>query len=953
MVTTSRSLKFEEPDIFPDKDPSRFCFQLEIVGTPRGAESTFLDWPADLNWPSTSNFWLPKPNQEELAPTVLWPTLLFLPWVFCWVRRCRSWASAAAFSIACCFSACRSSTLRWRDSSWARCFSRRCFSWASRSSLAAFAIACRFSDSRWRASSWALCFVRRCSWAWRASIVAFNFRSSACRCRFLSSSCCRARRSSSRVFRASAAAISIALRSSVLRWRASSWLCCLARLNSLKASSLARLSFSFTWRARSSVSRRLASSWACSLANCSLSWAFALATSSFSFTCRARSSISRRFASSWACSLANFSRSWACILATRSFSWTFWTRSSTSRWRATSWALFFATLSCSCAWRTSAAAFEIAMRSSTCRWRASFCACSLAKLSSLCASNRSSRSCSCACFIAASFCFFFSSSKTSAFFDTATSSFLFWSVSARFFKLLSISLRSGVRFVLNKFISDTSEKTALSFSVDSSGTFGKAIFGRLIFRGSITGKLTFGRFTLIGIGGTFGWGGPSRSSRGRLTFETTISGRFILGSLISISSCCKEGGGGVLGGTGGCFWSPPVTSSKTSCNSLTARLGNAVTSSTTSRIFCFVSSAALVTAFLVESTTRPGVALISATASLAATFAASAALSGICAIVSAVSCTFLWAAADTLEGILTTSFTVSCVFCSITLPTLEGIALTSETAESAADCADDTMDKPKLATSSTVSCAFCSIAFVTLEGMALSSEIAELATDCAKLVIDTLTVVVALPSVRRSNCEIAESDLAPKNVAPPNNPPTTSGGASGGTESSKSGRCRFANVPIAAPAMKPPTAVAKFSLLRKVSSMSSCSALILCSLLAIVCWKEDASIWPDANISRVSLASSTTSASMRDSSDLVRAALAALKAAPTFPPRDSFFFSRNSWAVFSAASASVVMSSISISFSSSPSFGGGVMKRCPNLLTREDRKQVRWVFPIRAGRNAS
>jgi len=42
VLTFSPSSKFGEPVIFPDMEPSRFCFQFVMVGTPRGAAETIL-----------------------------------------------------------------------------------------------------------------------------------------------------------------------------------------------------------------------------------------------------------------------------------------------------------------------------------------------------------------------------------------------------------------------------------------------------------------------------------------------------------------------------------------------------------------------------------------------------------------------------------------------------------------------------------------------------------------------------------------------------------------------------------------------------------------------------------------------------------------------------------------------------------------------------------------------
>jgi hypothetical protein len=42
VVMDSPSPKVLEPKITPEMEPSRFCLQLEIAGTPLGAEATFF-----------------------------------------------------------------------------------------------------------------------------------------------------------------------------------------------------------------------------------------------------------------------------------------------------------------------------------------------------------------------------------------------------------------------------------------------------------------------------------------------------------------------------------------------------------------------------------------------------------------------------------------------------------------------------------------------------------------------------------------------------------------------------------------------------------------------------------------------------------------------------------------------------------------------------------------------
>ena len=178
VVITSPSLKLGDPLILPEIDPSRFFFQLEIVGTPRGAEASFSGWTTGLDGASNSDFGVPRPNSwlvEAAGITGVDDATFLALSVASFSCASRRFSSIAAMrsssarwraSAAATASALRSSNSRSRSSSWA-------FNFASRSFAATAAIACRSFSFAWRARS-STCRLRASSCAWNFASRSFS-----------------------------------------------------------------------------------------------------------------------------------------------------------------------------------------------------------------------------------------------------------------------------------------------------------------------------------------------------------------------------------------------------------------------------------------------------------------------------------------------------------------------------------------------------------------------------------------------------------------------------------------------------------------------------------------------------------------------------------------------------------------------------------------------------------
>jgi len=185
VVTASPSSKAGEPEMKPEIEPSRFCFQPEIVGTPLGATLTLAGAFTPLAGAAGAGAGgAPPPNAPNklmVAPGAAFST------VFCACAAVTRLCSASSFF--CCMAATFAARLAAASSLMALAASAACrlFSAASRASVFLFSATSFFSLAAASASALRAAAAASFSALARAASAFFFVASSAAACFFASS----------------------------------------------------------------------------------------------------------------------------------------------------------------------------------------------------------------------------------------------------------------------------------------------------------------------------------------------------------------------------------------------------------------------------------------------------------------------------------------------------------------------------------------------------------------------------------------------------------------------------------------------------------------------------------------------------------------------------------------------------------------------------------------------